>query len=371
MNLNWHGRAAALLGFVVLGTACSDPCRDVEIPAGSSVEQIARTVLDTCSDANEAPSGVIAVARGEEEALAFRGALSSGGPELADPHLVRIASVTKTFTAALILRLAQEGRLSLDDTIDQYVPGLPNGDRITLEHLLRMTSGLTNYTDLEQVNGDWSRRWTKDEVLDEIRRAPSRSEPGKTWAYNNSGYFLLGLVVEKVTGQTYEAALKEKLLTPAGVEADILAEGSEGLDGTLLASGNDASGKAVTQPADPNLLFSAGELVATPRAMLRFARALEGTALLSPESQSTMWSPGPVQDSSWAAKNGEYAMGLTRMNLEGTDVFGHPGGHPSGADVWFAMEPKSGTYVFVQFNKMSAKARSAAQATMTALLRSR
>jgi CubicO group peptidase (beta-lactamase class C family) len=371
MNLNVHGRAAALLGFVVLGAACSDPCQDVEIPAGSSVEQIARTVLDSCSDANGAPSGVIAVAGGGEETLAFRGALNPEGSEFANPDLVRIASVTKTFTAALILRLAQEGRLSLNDTIGQYVPGLPNGDRITLEHLLRMTSGLTNYTDLEQVNGDWSRRWTKDEVLDLIRSAPSKSEPGKTFAYNNSGYFLLGLVVEKVTGQTYEAALKKELLTPAGVEADILAEGSEGLDGARIASGHDASGKAVSQPADPNLLFSAGVLVARPRAMLRFARALDGNVFLSPESLSTMRSPGPVQDSRWAGNNGEYAMGLTRMNLEGADVFGHPGGHPSGADVWFAMEPKSGTYVFVQFNKMSAKARGAAEATMAALLRSR
>jgi CubicO group peptidase (beta-lactamase class C family) len=122
------------------------------------------------------------------------------------PDMVfRLGSITKQFTAVSILLLAQEGKIGLQDEITKFLPGYPTqGKRITVEHLLTHTSGIKSYTNVPELLKLMRQDFTVQEIIDQFKDRPMEFEPGRSWAYNNSGYFLLGAIIEKISGKTYE-----------------------------------------------------------------------------------------------------------------------------------------------------------------------
>ena len=147
--------------------------------------------------------------------------LGATSPPNADTHF-RIASNTKTMTAAVIMLLAQEGNLTLDDPISKYVPGVPNGDNITIAQLLEMRSGLYNYTNdpiiSKTIDTDPARVWTPGELLAIAFAHPPNFPPGKEYEYNNTNYALLGLVAEKVYGRPLAQIMQERLFAPQNMQ---------------------------------------------------------------------------------------------------------------------------------------------------------
>ena len=132
----------------------------------------------------------------------------------------RIGSVTKQFTATLILQLMEEGKISLDGTISDYLPGYPpaQGDKVTIHHLLTHTSGIPSYTGLPGFMQENTRDpYAPDSFLTFFSSLDFEFEPGSQWRYNNSGYFLLGAIIEKVTGKAYDEVLRERILDPLGL----------------------------------------------------------------------------------------------------------------------------------------------------------
>lgn len=133
----------------------------------------------------------------------------------------RIASNTKTMTAALIVLLAQDGKLRLDDPVSAYVPDVPNGQNITIAALLTMRSGLYGYTDAPELSAaldaDPAKAWTPQEVLAIAFRHPPQFAPGTTYEYSNTNYALLGLIAEKVGGQPLAQQLQSRLFGPLGL----------------------------------------------------------------------------------------------------------------------------------------------------------
>jgi D-alanyl-D-alanine carboxypeptidase len=364
--------ARALLGAASLSLAVGcggDPCRDVQVPAGTSLQATAQAVLDACLQAQGAPGGVVVVARGQDVGVAVAGKARGDGTPLTPGHLVRVGSVTKSVTAALVLHLAEQGRLSLDDTLESHVPGIPNGPRITLTHLLQMTSGLVSYTDLKEFGEGMARPWTREELLALVKAQKPAAEPGATWKYNNTNYFLLGLVVEQVTGRPFDAVLDAELLAPTGLSADVGLEGSERLEAGRLAAGFTAAGEEVADPLDPDLVNTAGALVGTPEALMRLLGHL-GDGWLDAASVERMRTPGPVQGF-WEGLSGRaYGMGLWQGTVEGREVWGHPGGHPSGAVAYWLVEPRADVRVLVQFDTLEADAFPTAEAALRAVLQS-
>jgi len=138
-----------------------------------------------------------------------------------EPDMVfRLGSITKQFTAVSILLLAQEGRLMLQDEITKFLPDYPSqGRRITVEHLLTHTSGIQSLTDMPEWLPLWRKDLTLKELIDLFKDKPMQFEPGRSWAYNNSGYILLGAIIENVSGQTYEAFLEERIFKPLGMKS--------------------------------------------------------------------------------------------------------------------------------------------------------
>ncbi len=137
-----------------------------------------------------------------------------------EPDMIfRLGSITKQFTAMSILMLAQEGKLGLQDEITRFLPDYPTrGKRITVEHLLTHTSGIQSYTDMPEWLPLWRKDFTVKELVDLFKDKPMQFEPGSSWAYNNSGYILLGAIIEKLSGKAYGDFVTERIFKPLGMK---------------------------------------------------------------------------------------------------------------------------------------------------------
>jgi len=193
----------------------------------SALKRIDRAALQTMVDATakellipgavvllRTPQGAFTVSYG----TTLIGATS---PPRGDTHF-RIASNTKTMTAAVIMLVGQEGKLSLDDPISKYIPGVPNGNNITIAQLLEMRSGLYNYTNdpiiSKTIDTDPTKVWTPAELLAIAFAHPPNFPPGKEYEYNNTNYALLGLVAEKVDGKPLAQIMHDRLFAPQNMK---------------------------------------------------------------------------------------------------------------------------------------------------------
>ena len=205
-----------------------------------------------------------------------------------------ILSITKPFTAIAILKLQEQGKLSVQDKLAKYFPDYPNGHKIKIHHLLTHSSGIYNYTepvgieDSALINYPISRQ----RVLDIFVTGPVEFAPGKRYSYNNSGYFLLGLIIEKVTGKPYETVIRELIFDPLGMTKsgfDFLA-----VTDSLKAKGYeflDAERTAPYKHYDSTFAYSAGSIYSTVGDMYKWAKAISGKQILSEDSWKLAFTP--------------------------------------------------------------------------------
>jgi CubicO group peptidase (beta-lactamase class C family) len=203
-----------------------------------------------------------------------------------EPDMVfRIGSATKQFTAVAILMLAEQGKLSLDDSISKFLPDYPTHDYlITVKHLLTHTSGIKSYTSMPEWIPLWRKDFTVQELIDFFKYQPMVSAPGKRWAYNNSGYILLGAIIEKVTGQTYGQFIKQSIFEPLEMKQSyyddplqVIPRRVAGYDKSPNGF-NNAAYISMTQP------YAAGALVSTVDDLALWDAALYTEKLLKLES---------------------------------------------------------------------------------------
>ena len=212
--------ASLLVGVALLVAACSRFGSTAGSSALRPIDQAAlQTMVDTTAKELLIPGAVVLLRTPQGEFTVTYGTtlLGATSPPRADTHF-RIASNTKTMTAAVIVLLAQEGKLSLDDPVSKYVPGVPNGDNITIAESLEMRSGLYNYTNdpiiSATIDTDPAKVWTPAELLAIAFAHPANFPPGKAYEYNNTNYALLGLVAEKVDGKPLAQVMQDRLFGP-------------------------------------------------------------------------------------------------------------------------------------------------------------
>ncbi|MDR7372478.1 serine hydrolase [Flavobacterium aquidurense] len=206
----------------------------------------------------------------------------------------RLGSISKQFTAFLIVKLAEDGKLKLDVPITTYLPDYPkaNGDKITLHHLLTHTSGIPNYTSSPNFFKEKSRNpYTPEEFVKTFSSLPLEFTPGEKFNYSNSGYFLLGYIIEKVSGKSYEQYLQEIILTP-------LKMANTGYDHSDIilkkrASGYEKQGNKIVNSAylDMSIPYAAGSLYSTAEDLYLWEQALYTTKLLSQKSMDLLFKP--------------------------------------------------------------------------------
>jgi D-alanyl-D-alanine carboxypeptidase len=238
-------------------------------------------------------------------------AAGTGPPRTRDQRF-RVGGVTKAFTAAIVLLLAEEGKLGLDDPLGRFLPGVvPGGNRITVRELLNHTSGLANFTDYTSWRNK-AERSKSIRPLDVLRFVASKprvfAPPGSSFSYSNTNYVALGLIVEKVTGHRFAQELESRIVRPLGLRRTELA---------VTRRLPDLTDDGV----NPNLPWTAGGIVSNAQELVRFYSALLSGHLLShaslAEIERTVRVPGPGPD--------RYGLGLALSRLSCGDAWGNEG----------------------------------------------
>jgi D-alanyl-D-alanine carboxypeptidase len=270
----------------------------------------------------------------EDGAVVFEG--SVGVADIEDPRpiqardLFRIGSVTKTYVATLVLQLATDGALSLDDTVQRWLPGIvPDAELITVEMLIRMRSGLPDYVapmygnppDLRVLD----RYWTPEELVRIALTAGDRQPPGAVYRYSNTDYVLLGLIIEKASGQRVDAQLWQRIFKPLDLRDTVFPAVDPHLRGPhakgyvrIAADSPYAEFTSIT----PSESWTSGAIVATAGDVAAFLDGLLGGTLLSPGTLARMTDCTEVLDDYRSR-----GLGIVRYDFGGgTVAFGHTGG---------------------------------------------
>lgn len=271
------------------------------------------------------PGAAVLIARGDQ--ILFRAARGRADIELDVPlatdQVFRIASVTKIFTAALVMKLVQEGKLSLDDPLARFLPEFPEGNRITVRMLLNHTAGISDQPVNPQPGGGRLDR-SITVLVEEIAMRPLSFAPGTDQAYSNAGYILLGAIVEHVTGQPWHAALEQRLLSPLGLAHTRLDATSTVIPHRVAGySTNAATGIVENAPfVSMTNIGPAGALVSTLDDLAVWMRALAGGRGVGPEGYQQMVAPAAM---SGDTRQYSYGFGLYTWRVRGETMIGHTG----------------------------------------------
>ena len=279
--------AATVLGLV----SCLLPA-----VSGAGISDSQRTEIAAIMEAigaNEQFSGTALVSVGGE--IVYSGAFGLADIERGVPNALstqfRIASATKPFTTLLIYQLAASGKLSLNDKLSDLVPEYPagKGGNITVSHLLNHTSGITGEWRIEELADIERHRWTQDELLAEVASRDLVFPPGTNDEYSNYGYFLLGVIIERVGGASYADQLRDRICDPAGMTHTRGDSNDAIIPGRALGYSFDyLLGPQNAPYLDMSFVFGYGHLLSTVSDLKRFAEALDDPAVL-PEAYRRMF----------------------------------------------------------------------------------
>ena len=229
----------------------------------------------------------------------------------------RLGSITKQFTAASILLLEERGKLKVEDPVKKYMPNAPAAwDKITIFHLLTHTSGIPSFTGFSDYDSHETQAMTPGKLVEWFRDKPLEFEPGTKWNYSNSGYVLLGYLIEKISGQSYSDFVQQNIFTPLGMK-------DSGYDSNSTIIAHRAAGYTPGKSSPVNagfvhmsIPFSAGALYSTTEDLLRWEQGLFGGKVLKPESLAKMTTPFKQ----------DYAFGLAVSTNNGHKMIAHDGG---------------------------------------------
>jgi len=315
-----------LILFVALAAAGALPV-SLQAAQPASKAEVARYAEQLLADtyASDGPGAALLIARGDE--VLYRGSRGHADVDADTPlsadDLFRIGSVTKQISSAGLLTLVEAGKVSLDDPLSKYVADYPNGARISVRQLLDHTSGVKSYTDIPgMMDGPIQKVVSTAQLIASFKDEKIDFAPGEAWAYNNSGYVLVGAVIEAASGQPWHRYLHDTLFKPLG-----MADTGYGADPAIVARqvhGYSFDGDKVlpakllsmTQP------HAAGALVSSVDDLHKWNRALhEGRVLKSATYQQMITPAGKAID-------GRYGFGVTRGTVRGGDAISHGGGIP-------------------------------------------
>lgn len=241
--------------------------------------------------------------------------------------LFHIGSITKTFTATLLLRLRAEGKVSLDSPVAEYVKGVPRGDTMTVRQLLSHTGGLFDYTECDAfwsaVEADPAHVWRPEDLVALAATKQPYFEPGQGWQYSNTDYIVAGMIVEAASGETAAEAMRTRILDPERLAHTYLDGYEEAVPGLVRGYAMDGQDFLdVTWSEDPSWAWTAGGLVSTTEDLNRFYADLLGGKVLAPAElqEMTSW-----VDTTWPAIP-EYGLGLVERKFGSRLAVGHEGG---------------------------------------------
>lgn len=235
----------------------------------------------------------------------------------------RIGSVTKQFTAAATLRLADEGKLTLTDPLDKFFPGFPGGGKVTLQHLLTHTSGIHSYTDKPGFTDKVSKPIVPAELIASFRDDPPDFAPGAEFHYDNSGYFLLGEIVANVSGTPFATYLQDNFFGPLGMKDTGVYHNASPPPGAAAGYSFADDKTAPARDWDMSWAGGAGAIYSTVGDLFRWNEALFGGKILKPASFKAMTTPVKLPPN---VDGMNYGYGLVMSELHRLPLISHSGG---------------------------------------------
>ncbi|GEM45592.1 serine hydrolase domain-containing protein [Deinococcus cellulosilyticus] len=283
-------------------------------------------LIDTLHDTQAFMGTVIITQKGKttfEKSVGLAN-LEKSIPNTSDT-VYRVASITKSFVGVAVLKLQEEGKLKVTDPLSKYLPDYPNGENITLHHLITHTSGIFNYFERTDLASLRKERPSLEEFTKKFANEPVNFAPGAMYRYNNSGYILLGRVIEKASGMPFETYMQQHVLAPMGFEKTRFYKDDQVVAGR--AEGYTPSGEGFEKADLFNyeVVHAAGGLSATPRELVQWLPGILSGKLLSPESVQAFMAPHVV------LPGAHYGYGVVVAKLLGKDHLNHSGELPGGS----------------------------------------
>jgi len=374
-----RSRASLLVGIALLMAACSRPGSTAGSSALKPINRVAlQTMVNNTAKELLVPGAVVLLRTPQGEFTVAYGTTLLGtiSPPRADTCF-RIASNTKTMTAAVIMQLAQENKLSLDDPVSKYIPGVPNGDNITIAELLEMRSGLYNYTNdpivSATIDTDPAKVWTPAQLLAIAFAHPPNFPPGAKYEYVNTNYALLGLVAEKVDGKPLAQAMHDRLFGPLGLKNTMLPSSTVNSipepysHGYLYGSSSvalvgeppyppevQAAARAGTllpkDYTDVNHSFAAaaGGVISTANECAVWIKALVGGKVLNADYQR-QWLDSLKPEDPSKPQGQKYGYGITQLSWGPNTIYFH-GGETPGYNSKISYDPANDMTLIVWTN---------------------
>jgi D-alanyl-D-alanine carboxypeptidase len=314
---------------IVLASSLALTLSAVSVQAQDAPHGVLVSRIDSLANAfiknTHTPAVSVAVLRGSDTIV-----MKGYGEASVEAHraatastVYRIGSITKQFTSAEIMRLVERGKLSLDDPMSKYLPDVPlHGHTVTIRQLLNHTSGIHSYTSEPEWQKTWSKDLTPRQIVAFVDKDTFDFAPGTGWRYNNTGYVLLGMIIEKITGEPYASYLQHDLFTPLGLRQTSYCP-SRPTDPSF-ADGYSSGGGTV-KPAEFLAMshpFSAGALCSTVRDLVIWQRALAGGRVVNAKSFALMTTADTLNN----GKRLNYGFGLVPGMLGTHRSIGHGGG---------------------------------------------
>lgn len=274
---------------------------------------------------NNAPGTVICLTKGNQ--ILYKNTSGKANIELdidmGLDHVFRLGSISKQFTACAILKLLEQGKLSLQDDIRKYIPEFPTKNKIiSIEALLTHTAGIKNYTGLSSFTEELKRKdLTPTALINLFKDEPLEYEPGTNYKYSNSGYVLLGSIIEKITGQSYATYIEENIFKPLGMVHSYFDDPVKIIKGRVSGYSQRNRSYQNTNFLSMTLPYAAGSLASTPRDIQIWYKALSNGLLLKPETIKKAFT-------SFKLTNGRltgYGYGWEIGNVQGTLSVKHVG----------------------------------------------
>jgi D-alanyl-D-alanine carboxypeptidase len=336
--------AATLIGALAVGVAAPAA---YAAPTGAShpapdVGRLRAAVTDLHNLGITGVQGLVQT--GDRTAAARSGVanIDTGAP-VPENGYFRMGSNTKTFVSVALLQLVGEGRLSLEDSVQRWLPGVVNGNgndgrRITVRQLLQHTSGIPNYTDdlaaLQSADGYRAHRFDHYDAADLVALAmkhPPLFAPGTSWSYSNTNYILAGMIIKKVTGHSWADQVRARIIAPLHLRQTYVPGDDPALRNPHVEGYNQfvPGGPLVdTTLFNPTAADAAGSLVTTPSDLARFWRALQGGRLLAPAQMAQMHQTVPAPDLAVVFPGARYGLGIIWSEDSCGGHWSHAGGVP-------------------------------------------
>ena len=279
--------------------------------------------------ANRSVGITVAVFRGNDKLLleAYGNADVEGNAPMTTGTIVAIGSATKQFTAVAILQLHDQGKLSVDDEVTKWLPELNMaGNKVTLRHLLAHTAGIVELSEVPELRAAQLIRnasITRDSVYKIVTRYPPAFPVGTMEVYSNAGFWLLGRVIEKVSGMTYEEYIEKRIFSPLGMSRSMYCENSKQVPNRALGYGIRGGRSGRVPEIAYNGPFAAGAICSTAEDLITWLQALHGGRVLSPKSYAELIAPAKLTDGTAL----RYGMGtVITEDANGVRYVGHSGG---------------------------------------------